>query len=45
MRDNTPPRSPYSINEDEVDDDELIYVGDADEVLDQWMADMSGMRF
>ncbi|XP_055626285.1 angio-associated migratory cell protein [Toxorhynchites rutilus septentrionalis] len=39
MRENTPPRSPYSLNDDDGDDDELIYVGDADEVLDQWMAE------
>ncbi|XP_058464424.1 angio-associated migratory cell protein [Malaya genurostris] len=35
MKDNTPPMSPYELNEEEADD-ELIYIGDADEVLDQW---------
>lgn len=35
MKNNTPPTSPYNtIDEDE--EDELIYVGDADEVLNQW---------
>lgn len=43
MKDNTPPHSPYELNQDgEDDDDELIYVGDADEVLDQWEAEMNG---
>ncbi|EDS41774.1 conserved hypothetical protein [Culex quinquefasciatus] len=42
MKDNTPPHSPYELNQDgEDDDDELIYVGDADEVLDQWEAEMN----
>ncbi|XP_037032701.1 angio-associated migratory cell protein isoform X2 [Bradysia coprophila] len=38
MRNNTPPTSPYnSVGGDEEDDgDELIYVGDADEVLNEW---------
>ena len=37
MRENTPPRSPMDelVGEDD-DDEELIYVGDADEVLDAW---------
>uniref|UniRef100_A0AAG5DNK0 Anaphase-promoting complex subunit 4-like WD40 domain-containing protein n=1 Tax=Anopheles atroparvus TaxID=41427 RepID=A0AAG5DNK0_ANOAO len=34
MRENTPPASPYGLEDDE-EDEELIYVGDADEVLDQ----------
>jgi len=37
MRNNTPPASPYNTIEDGADDgDELIYIGDADEVLNQW---------
>lgn len=37
MKQNTPPTSPYNTIEDETDDgDELIYLGDADEVLNQW---------
>lgn len=39
MKTNTPPTSPYNtIEEEDADDDgdELIYVGDADEVLNQW---------
>lgn len=37
MKYNTPPTSPYHTIEDDDDDgDELIYVGDADEVLNQW---------
>ncbi|XP_055591792.1 angio-associated migratory cell protein isoform X2 [Uranotaenia lowii] len=40
MRENTPPHSSYELDADE-GDDELIYVGDADEVLDQWERDMN----
>lgn len=40
MRDNTPPTSPYNLR-DEEENDELIYVGDADEVLDQWEREMN----
>lgn len=37
MRNNTPPTSPYhTIQDDEDDEDELIYIGDADEVLNEW---------
>ncbi|XP_035789089.1 angio-associated migratory cell protein-like [Anopheles albimanus] len=37
MRDNTPPHSPYVLEgAAEDDEDELVYVGDADEVLDAW---------
>ncbi|XP_058130580.1 angio-associated migratory cell protein [Anopheles ziemanni] len=36
MRENTPPQSPYGLEPEDEDDEELIYVGDADEVLDQW---------
>ncbi|XP_053687683.1 angio-associated migratory cell protein isoform X2 [Sabethes cyaneus] len=40
MRDNTPPMSPYSLDQEEADDDELIYVGEADEVLEQLQNEM-----
>lgn len=36
MKDNTPPRPEFD------DDDELIYVGDADEVLNQWEQELNG---
>lgn len=40
MRDNTPPSSPFfergdRNEDDDIDDDELVYIGDADEVLDE----------
>uniref|UniRef100_A0A182PAX4 Uncharacterized protein n=1 Tax=Anopheles epiroticus TaxID=199890 RepID=A0A182PAX4_9DIPT len=42
MRENTPPRSPLDeLVEDGESDDELIYAGDADEVLDAWERDMN----
>lgn len=39
MHDNTPPRSPMDGSLLENEEDELIYVGDADEVLDAWEAE------
>lgn len=34
MRDNTPPRSPLIERSDEIEEDELVFLGDADEVLE-----------
>lgn len=43
MRDNTPPHSPYVLEgAAEEDEDELVYVGDADEVLDAWENEANG---
>lgn len=50
MRNNTPPQSPFNTSniDDQIDDepdlqadedDELVYLGDADEVLDRWDAE------
>uniref|UniRef100_A0A182N373 Uncharacterized protein n=1 Tax=Anopheles dirus TaxID=7168 RepID=A0A182N373_9DIPT len=36
MRDNTPPQSPMDNLEGEEDDEEVVYIGDADEVLAAW---------
>lgn len=42
MRENTPPASPYDNDITLNEDDELIYIGDADEVLDAWEAGSDG---
>ncbi|XP_055529219.1 angio-associated migratory cell protein [Wyeomyia smithii] len=39
MKGNTPPMSPLEINDEEAEN-ELIYVGEADEVLNQWENEM-----
>lgn len=49
MRQNTPPASPFNpADDDDVpnfddndEDEDLIYIGDADEVLNQWEADLA----
>lgn len=44
MRNNTPPASPFNPDEENIpdyneDDDELVYIGEADEVLNRWEND------